>query len=257
LFVNDGVSALSVAERMLLDQDIQPDEIHQREILGRISQVALRYEGHLPDFSCTQLTDRNRDDSGTDQQWKHQDTLEEAASYLDGRASFNLVTINGKSPGWFHPFENGLGSEGILSAALVPTHIFGTRVHARFNWLREETREGKRLYVFAYEVPPFLNLKQGSKDFVVGFHGFFYADPETAMILTRHQEMDSPPGYRFPQYITDIEYGPVTMSGQEMVFAHEGFEKVREGRHLMRNEVQFVNCRKYSADSRIKFAESK
>jgi hypothetical protein len=64
-----------------------PTGSQQREILARISQVALRYESHCPDFSCTQLTDRNRDDSGTGEQWKHQESLEEVASYLDGRAS--------------------------------------------------------------------------------------------------------------------------------------------------------------------------
>jgi hypothetical protein len=156
---------------MVLGQDrTPPDASRQREILARISQVALRYEGHLPDFLCTQVTDRNRDDSGTGRQWKHQDTLEEAAGYLDGRASFKLVKIDGKSPGRFHPFENGLGSEGVLGAALVPTHIFDPRVHTRFNWLKEEVRQGKRLYVFTYEVAPFLTLRQGSKEFVVGFH---------------------------------------------------------------------------------------
>jgi hypothetical protein len=238
-----------------------PDANQQREILAHISQVALRYKGHLPDFSCTEVIDRSRADSGqigsgSAPQWKHQDTLEVAAGYLDDQAVYKLLKVNGKPPG-FHPFENGLGSQGVLGAALVPNHIFDPRVRARFNWLKEEIRQGKLLYVFTYEVAPFLKLKDGSKEVTVGFHGYFSADPETGMILSRHQEMDSPPDYRYPQYITDIEYGPVTISGVEMVLPVKASENVREGKHLMRNEIQFVNYRKYSADSTVTFGEPK
>jgi hypothetical protein len=129
---------------IMLGQDTTaPDANKSREISARISQVALRYEGQLPDFSCTQLTDRYRDDSGTGRQWKRQDTLEEAFNYLGGRASFKLVKINGKPPGKFHLFENGLGSQGVFNAALVPSHIFDTRVHARFDFQRDETRDAR------------------------------------------------------------------------------------------------------------------
>lgn len=243
---------------LLAGQDnVAPDASEQRETLARISEVALRYQGQLPDFSCTQLTSRNRDDNGTGRQWKHQDTLEETLSYLGGQTSFKLDKINGKRPGWFSRFSSGLGSQGIFSAALVPTHIFDTRVNTRFNWLRAETLAGKRLYVFSYEVPPFLTLRQDSKDFVVGFHGVFAADPATGLILTRHQEMDSPPGYRYPVYVTDIEYGSVNLSGQEMFLPVKATETVRDGKRLLRNDVQFVNCRKFSADSTIQFGEPK
>jgi hypothetical protein len=77
------------------------------------------------------------------------------------------------------------------------------------------------------------------------------------MIFTRHQEMISPPGYRFPKYITDLEYGPVNISGQEMILPLKASENVREGKRLMRNEIQFVNYRKYSADSTVTFGEEK
>lgn len=233
-----------------------PDANQQREILARISQFALRYKGHLPDFSCTELIDRSHADGGADPQWKHQDTLEAAAGYLDDRASYKLLKVNGKSPG-LHPFENGLGSQGVLGAALVPNHIFDPRVSTHFNWSKVEMRQGKRLYVFTYEVAPFLKLKDGSKEVTVGFHGYFSADPETGMILVRHQEMDSPSDYRYQQYITDIEYGPVTISGVEMILPVKASENVREGKRLMRNEIQFVNYRKYSADSTVTFGEPK
>jgi len=235
--------------------DTPPDAIHQKEIITRISQVALRYQGHLPDFSCTQLTDRSRDDSGTGDHWKHQDTLDEALGYSNGQAIFKLVKINGKPPGRLHLLQNGLGSQGVLSAALVPTHVFDARVHARFTWLKEEVRQGKRLWVFSYEVPPFLKIKNGSKEVKVGFHGTFTADPDTGMILTRHQVMDSPP--ETPQYVTDIEYGPVSLSGQELFLPVKASENVRDGKHLERNEIQFVNYRKYSADAAVTYGDSK
>jgi hypothetical protein len=238
---------------------VAPDANQQREILARISQVALRYKGHLPDFSCTEVIDRSRADGGqigigSAPQWKHQDTLEVAAGYLNGQESSKILKVNGNRPG-LHPFDNGLGSQGVLGAALVPNHIFDPRVRVRFNWLKEEIRQGKRLYVFTYEVSPFLKLKDGSKVVAVGFHGYFSADPETGMILSRHQEMDSPPDYRYPQYITDIEYGAVTISGVEMILPVKASETVREGKHLMRNEIQFVNYRKYSTDSTVTFGE--
>jgi hypothetical protein len=111
--------------------------------------------------------------------------------------------------------------------------------------------------VFNYQVPPFLRIKQASKDFVAGFHGFFDVDPDTAMITERHQVMDySPPDSRY-EYITDIAYGPVSISDREMFLPVTATEHVRDGKHLMRNEIQFVNCRKYAADSTVTFGAPK
>ena len=57
----------------------------------------------------------------------------------------------------------------------------------------------------------------------------------------------------FSQHVTGLEYGPVILSGEEMFLPVRAAETVREGKRLLRNEIAFQDCRKFSADSRVTF----
>jgi hypothetical protein len=47
------------------------------------------------------------------------------------------------------------------------------------------------------------------------------------------------------------EYDPVNLSGEEMFLPVRAAETVRDGRRLLRYEITFQDCPKFSADSKV------
>src|ERR1700691_4561046 len=74
-----------------------PDAGQQQALIARIKQSAMRFQGQLPDFICTKLTDRWEDSSGTGKRWKRRDSLEETVYFAqDGRTTIKLLKLNGR-----------------------------------------------------------------------------------------------------------------------------------------------------------------
>src|SRR5215471_21445705 len=74
-----------------------PDAAGLDALLMRIKKSAMRYQGHLPDFTCTEVTVRKEDSSGNGANWRTLDTLEELVSFASsGRVSKALVKKNGR-----------------------------------------------------------------------------------------------------------------------------------------------------------------
>ena len=57
----------------------------------------------------------------------------------------------------------------------------------------------------------------------------------------------------FSQHVTGLEYGPVILSGEEMFLPVRATETARDGKRLLRNEITFQDCRKFSANSKVTF----
>jgi hypothetical protein len=74
-----------------------PDAAALDSLLARTKASAMRYEGHLPDFMCTEVTVRKEDIPGNSANWRTLDTLEEVVSFASsGRVSKMLLKKNGR-----------------------------------------------------------------------------------------------------------------------------------------------------------------
>jgi hypothetical protein len=58
-----------------------PDAAALDALLIRTKENAMRYHGHLPDFTCIEVTVRKEDSSGSGVSWRTLDTLEEFVSF--------------------------------------------------------------------------------------------------------------------------------------------------------------------------------
>src|SRR5580704_12486368 len=58
-----------------------PDAAALDALLVRVKASAMRYQGHLPDFTCTEVTVRKEDSFGNGANWRMLDTLEELVSF--------------------------------------------------------------------------------------------------------------------------------------------------------------------------------
>jgi len=233
-----------------------PDAAEQQAILARIAKGALRYQGEVPDFLCTESIARSEASAKTPERWKQIDTLEEQLTFVGGRETHTLLRINGKSTRTSHEELEGMRSDGLLQFVMVPGWIFGSQVQTRFDWSRWETREGRSVAVFAFQVPPSIAthpLVNQSETFLVGYHGLIYADPASGDMARLEAHMDAPKDFPFQEDAFEIDYGQVDIGGQPFLLPVKSVGWVREGKYLTRNEIEFGEYRKYGADATVIF----
>jgi len=225
-------------------------------MLARITQGALRYQGELPDFLCEERITRSEANAKTPDRWKQIDTLEEELGFVGGRETHTLLSINGKPTRVSHEDLDGMRSDGLLQFVMVPAWIFGPRVNGRFDWSRWELREGRRVAVFSFQVPPSIlthPLANQSQSFLVGYHGLIYADAASGDMVRLEAHMDAPKDFPFQEDAFEIDYGQVEIAGKRFLLPVSSLGWVREGKDLTRNEIGFGAYRKYGADASVTF----
>jgi hypothetical protein len=233
-----------------------PSVNEQHEMLARITKGALRYQGEVPDFLCEELITRSEATSKAPDRWKELDTLEEELGFVGGQETHTLLRINGKSTRVRHDELDGMRSDGLLQFVMVPGWIFGPRVNTSFDWSRWETRAGRRVAVFAFQVPPSVlthPLANESKSFLVGYHGLIYADPASGDMARLEAAMDAPKDFPFQEDAFEIDYGQVEIAGQQFLLPVNSVGWVREGKQLTRNDIEIGQYRKYGANAPVIF----
>ncbi len=74
----------------------EPDADQQKEILLQIREYAMGYSQSLPNFICDQVTERKQDLSGTGQQYRSFDRLQEQLTYFDHAEKYKVIAVNGQ-----------------------------------------------------------------------------------------------------------------------------------------------------------------
>ena len=228
-----------------------PDAAALDALLMRVKASAMRYQGHLPDFTCTEVTVRKENSSGDGANWRPLDTLEELVSFASsGRVSKTLVKKNGRPTTRNKP--GGLIENAVLSGAIVPRGIFGAKAQPKFVWDHWETRSEHRIAAIAYQAVG-ENYPDGKTRYELKVTGRIIFD-ETAGSLTRTESSSvGPPGYPFGEVRVETDYAPVTISDRELILPTKAVMTTARGKRLFRSEIQFSNYRKYQADTTIQF----
>jgi len=136
---------------------LEPEE--QKKLIADVKARALQYAKDLPSFSCTEVTRKNLDPTGTSRHWKLTGTVHEEVTEKNGKDSFVELTENGKQAGG----ENRPG--GMTSPAdftdLI-AWIFDPESKAEFEWTKWDSMRGHRVHTLAFKLP------QANSHFTVG-----------------------------------------------------------------------------------------
>ena len=155
----------------------------------------MRYQGHLPDFTCTEVTVRKEDSSGNGANWRTLDTLEELVSFASsGHVSKTLVKKNGRPTTKKKP--GGLIENAVLSGAIVPRGIFGAKAQPKFDWDHWETRSEHRIAVIAYQAVG-ENYPDGKTRYELKVTGQIIFDDTAGNLIRTESSSVGPPGYPF------------------------------------------------------------
>ncbi len=240
-----------------------PSREEQDRILGEARRNALEYTAGLPDFLCLQITRRYIDPSGLEMDWLQYDEVKARVSYVEGHENYELVSVNNQVSERSFEDLGGATSTGEFGSLLK--ELFEPRTAARFHWARHSLLRGKPVYVFAFQVPrsrskwrlTFTATKEAPADQIItAYSGLVYVDKETERTLRiKMDAVDVPASFPIQQAGTRLDYDYIDISDIPHLLPLKAEVRMRAGRELSRNDVEFRLYRKFTADATISFDE--
>lgn len=240
-----------------------PSRAEQERILAEARRNALEYTQQLPDFLCLQITRRFIDPSGLEMDWLQYDEVKSRVSYVEGHENYELVSVNNQVTERSMDELGGATSTGEFGSLLK--ELFEPRTAAQFSWARHSLLRARPVYVFAFQVPrsrskwrlTFTATREApGNQIVTAYSGLVYVDKETERTLRiKMDAVDVPATFPIQQASTRLDYDYIDISTQPHLLPLKAEVRMRAGRELSRNDVEFRLYRKFTADATISFDE--
>jgi hypothetical protein len=232
-----------------------PSPLEEKKIVEEARQYALNFAKRLPDFICTQVTRRYIDPSGLEF-WQRDDVITARLTYFEQKEDYKVVLVNNRMSDVSYDRLGGSTSTGEFGSMLK--EVFEPASETDFRWERWATLRGRRMHVFAYRV-----LKSRSQwhvsferrlDIVPGYNGLVYVDRDSFAVMRISLEaQDIPADFPIQQAGTTLDYDFAEISGQQYILPLRAVMRMRSGKFLSKNEVEFRMYRKFGAEATIKF----
>ncbi len=232
-----------------------PTTAEQQRILQEVREYAAHYERGLPDFICTQVTRRYVDPTGLEF-WSQQDVITARLSYFERREDYKVILINNRPTNVSYDQIGGATSTGEFGSMM--RELFDPATQPRFRWERWATLRGRRTYVFSYQVDqPRSRWRisyQKMLEITPAYRGLVYVDRDTlAVVRITLEAVGIPPDFPIQQASTVLDYDFVEIAGRQYWLPLRAVVRMREGKLLLRNEVEFRMYRKFAAEATITF----
>ncbi len=135
--------------------------------------------------------------------------------------------------------------------------LFEPNTMARFEWQRWGTLRGKRNHVYSYFVAQ-PNSKwtvsyQRTDVTTPGYRGLVFVDRESLEVTRITLDADMPPSFPVQLAQTVLDYDSMDISGSRFMLPLRAEVRMRAGKEMVKNEVEFRLYRKFGADTSIKF----
>jgi len=232
-----------------------PSPAEQQRILKEVREYALNYVRGLPDFICTQVTRRYLDPTGLEF-WSQQDVITARLTYFEHREDYKVILINNRPTNVSYENLGGATSTGEFGSMM--RELFAPETQARFRWERWATLRGRRTHVFSYQVDQPRSKwhisYQKMLEIVPGYRGLVYVDRDTlAVARITLEAVGIPPDFPIQEASTVLDYDFVDIAGRQYWLPLRAVVRMREGKLLLRNEVEFRMYRKFAAETTITF----
>jgi hypothetical protein len=264
-----------------------PDAAEQAKVLAGLRAYAEAYTNNLPNFICFQVTRREVVEAPNTQvggvresspgrgnlglanlrERKSTDTFEEQLSFFGHQEAYQLLKVNGKKQKPGEPRPPGMTSTGEFGTTLQG--VFDPQSKAEFEWKKWDTLRAQPVSVFAFRVlqqNSQAQMEVPSRRVVVGYRGLLYASREDNIVLRLTTEAEPPKDFPLQDVTHLLDYGPVEIAGQHFIlplhaemqtrmsedFMKYGRESGNSKQVYLRNQVDFREYRKYTAESVLK-----
>jgi hypothetical protein len=214
------------------------------------------YTAEMPNFLVEQVTTRYYSNS-VPPQWRALDIVEAEVVCLDGSEEYRNIKLNGKATK--QPIEKtGAWSTGEFVTTLQD--VLSPMTAAAFT-KRGESRMANRpavVYDFAVRQPRshWRIIAPDGKSYAPAYTGAIWIDKETKQVLRIEQRTSAmPANFPYSKAESTLDYDFVRIEAKTYLLPvrSENLACNRGSFGCARNEINFRNYRKFTADSNIKF----
>ncbi|MBI3679559.1 MAG: hypothetical protein HY235_04105 [Acidobacteria bacterium] len=227
-------------------------------LLAQVRERAFRYTEELPNFICEQLI--RRYSSGLLRDWKLRDTITAEVMFVDGREDYRNVKRNGRPTEWADTQRTGSWSEGEYGTIL--RDLLHPSTGAKFTYSKKDVIGSVETEVYSYLVEQpnsHWTLRFGGQMTKPRYRGRVWADAKE--LLLRRIEMEAlelPLTFPISHAEMTLDYGPVRIERKfyTLPARSENLACFRSERACSRNEIEFRNYRKFTAESSVSTTDS-
>lgn len=234
-----------------------PGSVEQKKILADATAYAFNHERNLPNFLCIQTTRRFQDYGGREE-WRPIDIIVERLAYVEHREDYKVIEINGIPSSIGHNQLGGASSSGEFGS--VMKGIFAPETATDFTWQTWFTLRGRKMHVYAYHVAAdksnyHVMVPELSKDLVAAYHGLIFIDDRKHYIhrITLHAD-GIPPVYPIQDVSLMLDYDYTRIGDGDYLLPLTFELRSREGNVWIKNDVDYDDYRKFTADSSVSFS---
>ncbi len=234
-----------------------PDPAEQKKILADATDYAFNHERSLPNFLCIQTTRRFQDFQGRDE-WRPLDIIVERLAYFEHHEDYKVIEINGVPSSIDHSKLGGASSSGEFGS--VMKGIFAPETATEFNWQTWFTLRGRKMHVYAYHVAAAKSdyhvvVPEQAKDLVTAYHGLIFIDDRKHFIhrITLHAD-GIPPAFPIQDISLMLDYEYTRIGDSDYLLPLTFELRSREGNVRIKNDVDYDEYRKFTADSSVSFS---
>jgi len=252
--------------------------LEQDEIIARMRHYVAEYLARFPDFIATKTVRQyhNWKDIDTalsswrneptritlEDQWHETGAYTTEAAYVAGREHYSKAAAGKEKPKSLPQVSVGEFG-GMLEEICDPSRA------AKFAWDHWQTLNGVRAAVFAYTVAPEFsqytvccravaqpNGEQRQEYVKTGHRGFVAVDPQSGAVmrlLLYATDLTDPRGLNGAGHV--LEYADVDVGGGRHLLPLRSTAYVRIGQSESREEIEYRDHHKFSAEAAINFAE--
>lgn len=235
-----------------------PKRVVNEPIIEEASRAAFEFDGTLPNFLCDEIVTRFFSDDKPPK-WKKKDKVEVDLMYVNQKEDYRNVRVNGKPLKSGTPEDTGSWSTGDWGATLVD--ILHPATAAVFKRRGKDKIAGIDCEVFDFTVekPNSHWTVRYGKPIRPAYKGAIWVDPVSFRTLrTEMQAVKLPSDYELDWVEQMTEYGWVKIGEEKLLLPvrSENLACWRYTTKCSRNEIEFKNYRKFSAESTISTTES-
>jgi hypothetical protein len=228
-----------------------PANIPHAEAVAGVCQYAMSLPQKMPNFICDQDASRYRGKNKVPF-----DLVTASVRYEDGNESYSEIKVNGLLAPTAITQRPGLWSTGEFGSNL--RSIFDLRNQALFTFVRETKWGDHAAWIFAYHIVkqnnPLWRLHGGNEVLAPPYQGELWIDQKTGELLRFSSvATDIPKTFPTAAAALQIDYADVPFADGSSFVLPADFTVTTSvrGRETMRNLVQFRNCHKFRAKSRM------
>lgn len=233
-----------------------PAPAELKRLIAEVRENALHYTDSLPNYVCTQVTNRKVDPTGSES-WRAVDQILERLTFFEQKESYKVMMVNSRpnTSDLTHEKLGGATSSGEFGSILHA--IFAPETQTEFQWERWTGLRKRWAYVLSFETgQPMYTIQHGpsQKSVTVRVRGSVYADRDTKMVVRIKMEATAiPADFPIQAVSLDLNYDFADIAGQEFLLPLQADIRSREGRYLSWNQASYVSYHKYGAETSITF----